>query len=126
MTAQLVKNLPLRASYGGPYDTLQEAQNALRYFLVGRSYPCHEVWPETVTPIPPSLILDSDVPLSFSPSKDVIFNQQSQSTGWKKVVAQVKQVFEQKNLDLVEDLGHAAGFTRHSSPVRLFLGLGLA
>lgn len=48
------------------------------------------------------------------------------SAFWKEGAAQAEQVYTPKNVDLVEDLGRAAGFTRHSSPSPLSLGLGLA
>lgn len=38
------------------------------------------------------------------------------STGWKEGTAQAKQVFEQKDLDLVEEIGRAAGFTSRRPP----------
>jgi hypothetical protein len=47
-------------------------------------------------------------------------------SGWQEGAAQAELVYTQKDLDLIEDLGRAAGFTRHSSPSQLSLGLGLA
>lgn len=38
------------------------------------------------------------------------------SAGWKEGVAQAEQVFEHKDLDLVEDVGRAAGFTSRRPP----------
>ena len=38
------------------------------------------------------------------------------SAGWKEGVAQAHQVFEQMNLDMVEDIGRVAGFTSRRPP----------
>jgi len=46
--------------------------------------------------------------------------------GWKEGVAQAELVYTRQDLDLVEDLGRAAGLTRYSSSPQLFLGLSLA
>ena len=48
------------------------------------------------------------------------------SAFWKEGAAQAEQVYTQKNVDLVEDLGRAAGFTSRHPPSPLSLGLGLA
>ena len=48
------------------------------------------------------------------------------SAFWKEGTAQAEQVYTQKNVDLVEDLGRAAGFTSRRPPSPLSLGLGLA
>ena len=48
------------------------------------------------------------------------------SAFWKEGAAQAEQVYTQKNVDLVEDLGRAAGFTSRRPPSPLSLGLGLA
>ena len=41
---------------------------------------------------------------------------------WKEGAAQTEQVYTQKNVDLVEDLGRAAGFTSPASPLAIILG----
>jgi hypothetical protein len=57
---------PLDTSYGGPYDTLQEAQKELSHFRVGLSYPCHLETPIILYAASPTyLVLDSDIPLSL-------------------------------------------------------------
>ncbi len=43
--------------------------------------------------------------------------------GWQEGIAQAQRLFEQMDLDLVEEIGRAAGFTRHSSSTQLPLGL---
>jgi hypothetical protein len=38
------------------------------------------------------------------------------STGWKEGVAQAQQIFEQMDLELIEEIGRAAGFTSRRPP----------
>ena len=66
--------------------------------------------------IPQDLDLYCDFCDRFQTETSPCEHSQLFSAGWKEGAAQAEQIFEQMDLELIEDIGRAAGFTSRRPP----------
>jgi hypothetical protein len=66
--------------------------------------------------VPQDLDLYGDFCRRFQMGTSPCEHYQLFSAGWKEGVAQAEQVYAQMDLDLVEEIGRAAGFTSRCPP----------
>lgn len=66
--------------------------------------------------VPQDLDLYCDFCDRFQTETSPCEHSQLFSAGWKEGAAQAEQIFEQMDLELIEDIGRAAGFTSRRPP----------